>query len=181
MSASRIPLAVLLIINGIGLAGTGDTSKNQPAKFKIATKRNDDSVKVEANKEKTLFIIRSPFGISQAIIEREAEKWPDAVVLRLNLKGLESFRATTGAISLEGAVSIQAGKQLVRLWKDGKEDAPLDTKSPFWTPIRSVGGDGKSAKELPLKNGYFEITLPRAFFEGNPRSVTLNWIDFYRN
>jgi hypothetical protein len=39
---------------------------------------------------------------------------------------------------------------------------------------------GKPAKELPLKDGYFEIALPKAFFDGNPKTVTLNWIDFYR-
>jgi hypothetical protein len=56
----------------------------------------------------------------------------------------------------------------------------LDEKSPLWTDIRIVGGDGKPAKKLPLKNGDFELTLPRAFFEGNPKAITVNWIDFYR-
>ena len=37
-------------------------------------------------------------------------------------------------------------------------------------------------KALPLKDGYyFEMLLPKAFFEGNPKAITLNWIDFYRN
>ena len=124
--------------------------------------------------------MKSPFGISQAVIEREGEKWPDAVALRLHLKGLESFRASNGKVTLDAAVGIQEGKAKMRLWKDGKEDAPLDEKSPFWTAIRIVGGDGKPAKELPLKGGYFEVALPRAFFEGNPKSITLDWIDFYR-
>jgi len=26
----------------------------------------------------------------------------------------------------------------------------------------------------------FEMTLPKAFFEGNPKSVTAHWIDFNR-
>jgi hypothetical protein len=47
--------------------------------------------------------------------------------------------------------------------------------------VRIVGGDGKPAKELPLRDGHFEVALPRALFEGNPKSVTLNWIDFYRH
>ena len=29
-----------------------------------------------------------------------------------------------------------AGEPKVRLWKDGKEAAPLDEKSPFWMAIR---------------------------------------------
>jgi hypothetical protein len=122
-----------------------------------------------------------PFGISQAVIERKCEKWPDAVVLRLHLKGLESFRASNGKVTVDAAVSIEEGKAKVRMGKDGKEDAPLDDKSPLWMDIRIVGSDGKPAKELPLKGGYFEMTLPRAFFEGNPKSISLGWIDFYRN
>ena len=46
--------------------------------------------------------------------------------------------------------------------------------------IRLFGGDGKPATEIPLKTGYVEITLPKKFFEGNPKSIALAWIDFYR-
>jgi hypothetical protein len=48
---------------------------------------------------------------------------------------------------------------------------PLDEKSPLWADIRIVGSDGKLAKELPLKDGYFEVALPQAFFEGNPTAL----------
>jgi hypothetical protein len=47
--------------------------------------------------------------------------------------------------------------------------------------IRMVGGDGKPAKDIPLKDGFFEMQLPEAFFEDNPKSITVNWIDLYRN
>ena len=46
--------------------------------------------------------------------------------------------------------------------------------------IRMVGSDGKPAKDIPLKDGYFEMQLSKAFFEDNPKSITLHWIDFYR-
>jgi hypothetical protein len=175
----KVFLVLLLVIGGIALADDGDAPRDQPAKFKITTKRKDDAVEVQADKDKTVFDVKSPFGISQAVIEREGEKWPDAVVLRLHLKGLESFRASNGKVRLDAMVTIQKSEAKVRLWKDGKEDAPLDEKSPLWLDVRIVG-DGKPAKELPLKDGYFEVALPRAFFEGNPKSVTLNWVDFYR-
>jgi hypothetical protein len=180
MKASRILLAVLLVISGIALADDSDARKNQPNKFKVTAKRKDDTVEVRAEKDKTMFIIKSPFGISQAVIEREGEKWPDDVVLRLHLKGLEKFRASNGKVKVDAAVSSQDGKPKVRIWKDGMEDAPLNEQSPFWTAIRIVGSNGKPAKELPLKDGYFEVALPRAFFEGNPKTITVNWIDFYR-
>jgi hypothetical protein len=102
------------------------------------------------------------------------------VVLRLHLKGLESFRASNGNVKLSAAVSFQGGKAKTRLWKDDKEDALLDEKSPLWTDIRVIEGDGKAARKLPLENGYFEIILPRELFKGGPKSITLSWIDFYR-
>jgi hypothetical protein len=105
---------VLLIISGIVVADDSDASKDQPARFKITTKRKDDNVEVQADKGKLVFTIKSPFGISQAVIEREGEKWPDAVVLRLHLKGLERFRASNGKATLDAAVAIQDGKVKVR-------------------------------------------------------------------
>lgn len=161
-------------------AGSLAADDEQPTKFKVTTKRKDDAVEVRAEKDRTVFSVKSPFGISQAVIERTDDKWPEAVVLRLHLKGLESFRASNGKVTLGAAVSIDKGQAKIRLWKDGKEDAPLDEKSPLWMDVRILTGDGKPAKELPIKDGYFEMALPRAFFEGNPKTITLNWIDFYR-
>jgi hypothetical protein len=137
-------------------------------------------VEVRAEKDQTVFSVTSPSGISQVVIERTEAKWPEAVELRLHLKSLESFRGSNGKVTLDAAVSIQKGTAKVRLWKDGKEDTPLDEKSPFWMDIRPLTTDGKPARKLPLKDGYFKMTLPRAFFQGNPQSITLRWIDFYR-
>jgi hypothetical protein len=153
MKTSCTPLAFVLAISGIALAD--NPPKDQPAKFKITTRRKGDSVEVRTDKDKTLFTVKSPFGIGQAIIERQEASWPRAVVLRLHLKGLSRFTASTGKITIDAAVSSQEGKLKVRIWKDGKEDTPLDQKNPFWTDIRIVGGDGKPARELPLKDGYF--------------------------
>jgi hypothetical protein len=173
-------LALALLLGHFASAEGGDSSIYQPAPFKISTKRPDDRVDIETATDRTLFIVKSPSGISQAVIERREETWPKAVALRLHLKGLESFRASNGTAPLDVAVSMRDGNIKVRRSKDGKEDALLDETSPFWTDIRIVSGDGQPAKSLPLEGGYFEITLPRAFFECNPKSVTVRWIDFHR-
>jgi hypothetical protein len=123
----------------------GDDRKGSTGKFKITSRRSDDTIEVQAEKGKTVFAVKSPFGISQAVIERVEDMWPEAVGLRLHLKGLSSFRASNGKVRVDAAVSIDEGKAKVRMWKDGKEDAPLDEKSPLWTAIRIGGGDGKGA------------------------------------
>ena len=146
--------------------------------FRITTKRDDDQVEVRIDKGKAHFSIQSPFGISKAIIERSGDNWPTSVTLRWHLKGLENLKVTNGKNTLEASVSSQDGK--VRLWKDGKEDSPLDSKHPYWMEIRLIGTDGKPVKTIPLTDGYFEMQLPKALFADNPKSITLNWIDFYR-
>jgi len=173
----RYAFTVLTMFVGMSSAATVGDDKSP--KFRITTKRDTDKVDVKSEKDKTVFSVHSPFGISQAIIERADEKWPNSVELRLHLKALENFRASNGKIALNAAVSSQGGK--VRIWKDGKEDMPLDAKSPYWMEIRMVGGDAKPANAIPLKDGYFGIVLPKALFEGNPKAITLNWIDYYRN
>lgn len=147
--------------------------------FTITAKRDNDKVEAKVEKDKVIFSIRSPVGISNAVVERTNDKWPNTVVLRLHLNGLENFQVSNGKVTLTASVSSQDGK--LRLWKDGKEDSPLDAKSPLWMKIRMVGGDGKPATAIPLNDGYFEMQLPKAIFEGNPKSITVNWIDFYRN
>jgi hypothetical protein len=108
MRASFIPLAVLLLISGTAVAGDGDAPQAQPTRFKVTTKRADAAVEVRAGKDRTVFSVKSPLGISQAVIERQEDAWPKAVVLRLHLKGLESFRASNGKITLNAAVGLTA-------------------------------------------------------------------------
>ena len=152
---------------------------DDPPPFKIETKRTDDRVEVKSENDKVVFDVRSPVGISRATIERTTEQWPEKVLIRLRLKGLENFNVSAEKLKLEASVSSQNGD--ARLWKDGKEDMPLDSKSPYWMEIRILDGDGKPTKALPLKTGYIEMQLPKKLFEVNPKSIALEWIDFYRN
>jgi hypothetical protein len=159
------------------VATTTAIAGDKPA-FKITTKRDTDRVAVKIEQDTTVFSVQSPFGISNAVIERTADKWPAAVVIRLHLKGLESFQASNGQTTLSAAASAQNAS--VRVWQDGKEDQPLDNKSRYWMAIRAFGGNGKPTNTTVLKDGYFEIRLPRALFDGDPKSITLDWIDFLR-
>jgi len=169
-------LAIVAVMAAV--LSTGCTNAVDEPQFKITTKRDNDKVEVTTENDKAVFSVRSPFGISQTVIERTDGNWSDTVMLRLHLKGLENFKISNGIITIEAAVSSQDGK--VRLWMDGKEDSPLDAKSPHWTEIRMFGDDGKPTTIIPLTDGYFEIQLPKALFEDNPKSITVNWIDFYR-
>lgn len=148
--------------------------------FSIITKRETDKVIVSSDTKSTIFSIHSPLGIGQATIERTAALWPNMVTLRLHLKGLESFRVTHGDTTLEASVSSHHDNMRLRPWVNKKENELLNSGSKHWMEIRMVGNDGKTTNRIPLNNGYFEMHLPMAIFEENPKSLTFHWIDFYR-
>ncbi len=175
--AQLLTFTLLLLSSIVGMTYIKTACGDEPL-LKITTKRDSDKVEFKVEEDKAVISVRSPFGISQAVVERNGIDWPSSVTLRLYLNGLENFKATVGRITLEAAVASQDGK--VRLWKDGREDAPLESKNPYWMEIRMIGKDGKPAQVIPLKGGYFELRLPKAVFEDNPKLITLNWIDFYR-
>ncbi len=154
-------------------------SETQPP-FHITTKRDDDKVNVQVEKDTTVFSIRSPFGIGQAVIERKLDKWPQSLNLRLHLQGLERLRISNDVLTLEASAAIRDGKPEIRVWVKDKEETPLDDSSPLWIDIRMLEKDNKPAKNIPLQDGLFEFTLPKPMFENNPEYFRIEWIDFYR-
>jgi hypothetical protein len=171
----RILALCAFVATGLSVA-----ADDKPPKFNVKTRKMDDTVQAQADDRKVVFVVKSPSGIDSATIERVEKNWPEAVALKLHLNGLESLVVSNGKVKLHAAVSSQEGKLQVRLWKDDKEAEPLDHKSPYWMDIRSSAADGKPAQKLPLKDGHFDMTLPKAFLEGNPASLSVHWIDFYR-
>lgn len=150
------------------------------APFKITTKRDDDRVTVTRKQDEAIFTVHSPRGISHAIIAGDGATWPESVVLRLHLSGLEHFKITNGAVTIGGTATIEGGEPVVRIAKEGDDEEPLDAESPYWIKVRIIGSDGKPATKIPLEDGYFEMELPKALFEGDAKSITVEWIDFYR-
>lgn len=173
--------ALLLIVAWIGTTSSVIAAEGELPLFKITTKRPADKIEVMASADTTVISVRSPGGIGQAVIERVEEKWPQKTVVRLHLTGLESFQVSNGKSMLSVSVSSHADRRRIRVWKDDMEASPLESKDQLWIDVRILDENSKPTENLPLKNGYFELQMPKAFFEENPRSITLHWIDFYRN
>ncbi len=173
ISPSTITLMLCCFLCQVALGG-------DPNAFKITVKKSEDKVVVEQAVDKSTFAIKSPSGIGNVTIERIDDHWEEHVVLRLHLKGLESLRIFNGKTALSAAVSSHSDQQHARLWKDKQENELLDDKHELWMEIRSVGSDGKASSSIPLRDGYFEFELPKAFLDENPKSITIHWIDFFR-
>jgi hypothetical protein len=175
-----VGLIRLLAFGAIFLAVRAIAADDSTPKLNVKTRKSEDRVQVRGDARQVVLSVTSPSGIGSATIERAANEWPAAVALELHLSGLESFAVSNGKVKLNVSVSSSDGKSRVRLWIDDKESEPLDPKSPYWMDVRILGADGKPAQELPLRNGHIEMILPRAMFGGNPQSLSVQWIDFYR-
>jgi hypothetical protein len=148
----------------------------QSTTFDIKTKKPADQVQVKLEKDTATLDVSSQSGIGGATITLAKGKWPTTVIVRLHLSGLESFAVSNGKTKLAGSVLSHSGNtKRLYLTEDGKEGE----REPG-TAIKVLDANGKPATGLPGKGGYFEITLPKALLEGQPKSLELGWIDFYR-
>jgi hypothetical protein len=167
----------IVTVTGLQAAGDAGVGGNRKLGFHATVGRTDTRIRFVSEGGKTIIDITSQFGIDKATISRKSDKWPKAILVRLHLGGLESFKAGDEKFAVEWSVS-STGENAKRVsLRKGRDEVALDDKSPYHTTVRIVGGNGK----IPLKDGYFEIRLPAKLFEGNPKEITLRWVDFYRN
>jgi hypothetical protein len=175
----EIRFVCLVCLTGF-LAGSAQSDEPQ-TQFQVKTRNADDRVIIQLTEDRVVFTLMSPSGIGEAKIARMIERWPRTIVLRLRLGGLERLRIDNGKCTLSASVSSGGDHRTsVSLSEEGKMEIPIDRSSPFWTEIRIFDAQGHSTKEIPLKDGVFEVILPEALFASNPPTLTLDWIDFYR-
>lgn len=148
--------------------------------WRIYCPKEGDQVKVIPQKEGVILEISSHRGIGQAVVERKDGSWPTPLRVRLCLRGLESLRVEVGQWGLEASVTSHPPYQR-RVRVHGPEPLPApDPKSPYWVEVQLVGPEGKPVSEIPLKGGYFELTIPPIFLKDHPKKMQIHWIDFYR-
>jgi len=170
LRAILVPLAALATVTGYS-AASAETG------LRVLPGRKDTNIRIEQPEKSVVLDVSCPFGIDRAMLARVEKHWPQSIVVRMRTKGLESFEATSGTTTLQVSVpSTDQGKPELTL-RHGTRETMIDRKSPYWTEVRIAA----EKKSIPLENGYFEIPLPARLFEGNPQSIELRWVDFYRN
>ena len=147
--------------------------------FNVTTKNQDDQIEIKHENGVTTVDIHSPTGIGSATFELESGSMPEQLILRLHLAGLEEFRLLSNqttlvaygssheAFNVTGQSVIAAGNEY--------SITPID---PLWTKVEIVSN--LTPKTIPLREGYFEITVPQEFIRSAGNSFEIQWIDFYR-
>ncbi len=180
MRTAAATLLLTLPVVPLGLTTPRAVGDDPPTRFSVTTRKADDTVAVGGDRERTTFDIKSPSGISRAVVERTDDAWPKAVVVRLHLKGLESLKVSAGTVAVGAAAGVRDGKAEARQWELSKDETPLAPDDPRRLTIRVLDKAGRPATGIPLDGGHFEVTLPAAFLRANPKALTVEWIDFYR-
>lgn len=174
--ASPILGAVLL---SHAVAAPLNEKKEEP-NVEAKLRDKNDSCTVRRGESETILEIRSPKGISRAVVRRLGERWPTRLIVKLQLGSLENFEVFHGKVSVAASVGYGDRGLRMRQWSLGDEKSVLAPNHPLYLPIRRMDRDGKPANQA-APEGWFEISLPAALFDGNPESITLDWIDAYRN
>jgi hypothetical protein len=176
------------LIRGCEWAATGSVTCAVPDDFPTATemrlraqatmKKSDDRIVEMIHAGGTTYGIRSPSGIGGATIRRAT--WPKQVRLRLHLAGLESLSISNGSVTIEGSVLSHSGNRRLLSVRDRGQEKSVKPGSRYWTEIQAFDAMGNLTSGLPAAGGYFEVAIPQVLLEGPPDSLTIGWIDFYR-
>ena len=168
--------AVRFIENGKTVKEIG--IKGPPPALRIECQQ-PDSLTAETTATNTVLTINGR-GIGRATVTCGHEEWPQAIILRAKLRGLESLTIANERVEWRASVLSHGNHAtLLHLLQDGKEGPPLERTSPYWVEIQRLDPNGKPATGLPQEGGWFEIRLPRALLT-DAKSLKLAWIDFYR-
>jgi hypothetical protein len=152
-----------------------------PTIFDITCSKDGDAVQVVTEAGRTVLDITSRSGIGGATVERKTKHWPEKMILRLHLGGLESLAVSNGELTLRASIKTYGGAaRLSYGLKNGDEGPALEKDGPYWTDIKVVDSGGATVKGLPERGGWFEMVVPPALLADQAKTLEIGWIDFYR-
>lgn len=151
---------------------------DQPA-FAIETSGDTTVDFMVMDEEDTaVFDIISPRGIGDAAITRSGSAWPQTILLRFHLNGLENMSLTYSDIIINMQISSYGSNEIQQsVTQDGSGET-IDNSSPFWMPVAISPTEGEAT--IPLEAGTIDVQIPPAFYQRNPKNFQIHWVDFYR-
>lgn len=168
-----------IILLGVLLWGlVGCVAVSEQPEFVAAVAKEGDGVETAVTPSSVTFDITSQTGIGSAEISLANGEWPETILIRLHLAGLESFEFAYSDVVVTASVSSGEGHRVMETAVQGETTHSVAEDSPFYMPVRIETESGEAS--IPLKDGYFEIEAPADFLAGGYESFTIRWIDFYR-
>ena len=158
--------AVALLIAHCGASSIADDTAADEPTINVIAPRKGDTCTVTQTMGEAVIAIRSDFGIGTARITRAGDAlWPEKIVLQLHLKGLEGFHAENDRLRLHGALGLDGIESYER--DDAGAWREVEVKPEHGMPIR------RSDERI-------EVELPKVLLHPDAKTVSIQWIDFYR-
>ena len=122
-----------------------------------------NSIEATVTGSSAVFDVKSGFGIGSGKIELAEGAWPEKVLIRLHLAGLEGFSVSSDKVTLSRS-------ELKVNMLDAKGN-PVDGKYLLQSQ--------RSNKPKRI-DGYYEVTIPPALLAPEVKEMQISWVDFYR-
>jgi hypothetical protein len=129
--------------------------------------KGDPRITFSAAADAVLIDIISPTGIGSAAIEKTSGQWPARIVMRLHVKGLESFQFLYGDTRVDVGVSSHGDNAVHEVYEQPGKMGTASPGDPYWITVTPGAG-------------YFDLEAPADFLQSGESKFTIEWIDFYR-
>ena len=169
---STFLLGIILIVSAC--------APSQPDPLAVRVEKSDDAtVNIDLPDDNTvIYDIISPSGIGNATITNNNRSWPETIVLRFHLNGLENLDFSYTDINIKMEISSRGNNEIRQYVTQDDVTEPIDSTSEFWMPVAISPTEGDAT--IPLEDGTIDVRVPAAFYDRNAKSFTISWIDFYR-
>lgn len=159
---------------GILLAGCLAPAVAADPNVAVVDRHDAEVVITVVNKKAIRADIHSQTGIGRATLQRRGCHWPEALTLRLHLRGLESLQLASGKHQIRvEVINDEAGE--VQLLVEDQAGKALPAKSPL-RPQVTRHDSAEKANQI----GYFDVLVPAPLLASSQDRLELRWIDFFR-
>lgn len=162
----------------MGLISCQSSVSSSSSQIEVKTDREDAQISIVTEGNKGSVNVHSESGIGRSQVDLVSGHWPERVILRFHLSGLEGMKFHYGDTTV--SVSVNSSEHVLQsVTTSDESQRPISQESAHWMPVRIVTPDG-IASTLPLAEGVIEVEAPRDFLDGDFAGFTLEWVDFYR-
>jgi hypothetical protein len=175
--AGRGVIAMLAASLAFVACAPNESSGSEEAEYHISSLRPSAQVSARREQDQGIFEVYSDNGIGSATVRLVSGEWPEAILLRFHLQGLEGLHFTYDETIINVSVTTQ-NIILQNATRNGLEKA-IEEDSRMWMAIRFLERSGTTVN-TPISGGVIEVQAPADFLNGDFEEFTIKWIDFYR-
>jgi hypothetical protein len=166
MRHCKLMMLSCLVVFGL-TACAPSAGSNVPATYQAVPLKGEPVITFSTTSDTLLVDIASPTGIGSTRIDKTAGQWPPKIVMRLHLKGLESFKFRYANTIIDVNVSSHGDQTVSETYQQGGQTGVIKAGDSYWIAVTRGPG-------------YFDLEAPAAFLQSRENKFTSEWIDFYR-